>query len=62
MQSTYEIVNTDEVELRISITATKAQWNALRLALPTNSAPCSMLKGMIEKMMNANVLTVTKSQ
>jgi len=59
MEHEYEIVNTDLVEIKMSITATRAEWNGLRLSLPTNNAYCNALRGLVDEMLNANQLTVT---
>jgi hypothetical protein len=59
METSYEIVNIDKVELKMSVTATKEQWSGLLFALSDKDQYCAALKGAIEKMLKSNVLTVT---
>lgn len=62
MDASYEIVNTDLVEIRMSVTATREQWNGLRLGLPDTDVYCAALKGLVTKMLSANQLTVTSTE
>jgi len=61
MEHAYEIVNTDLVQVKVTITATIQEWNGLRLGLPANDAYCNALKGVVEKMLGDNQLTVTSA-